>query len=618
MQDSKKTEDFILVKAMRFEPGYFLGSFQPSVLISVVVGTSEVPTSALEKFDKLSTAIISKGLIGALRNPTEDGSRVHPVLARIVGLSLNILASMKMPIMSGARVNRFLSEDIERRWLITLPAVSESISAPQSVFQLVCEVMNKLVANKSVDEAALLKRILNLTSSFRPRAPSGANTLRFLQAAHEMSIPWRHVAKNVYQFGWGKKSCWLDSTFTEQTSTISANLARDKMACAEVLRKVGLPVAEHRQVRSAEEAVKVAESYGYPVVIKPADNDGGRGVIADVKDRESVVKAFSIAAKFSKRILVERFIIGEDYRVRICRGEVIGAICRRAASILGDGQSTARELIEQTNRLRASSVSSGKGDCEITLHKIELDEEILSRLKFQGLSLDSVVPANQEIRLRGAANISKGGTMSEVMQEAHPDNLELALHAASALRLDVAGVDLLLPDIKRSWRETKGTVCEVNSQPQFFDTRLHKRMLSKVLPAAGRIPVIVVMHSCVDLSKVSSNQKLLKQGMNVEIAKTVSECHRAMLASTTDALIWDTQTGTLRDMPLPFDKIDVLIYSTLSEHTTKDGDRALGDSTPRPLKNWGPVDTWVLDSSTSPFLLSIRLVNALLENHYSR
>ena len=208
--------------------------------------------------------------------------------------------------------------------------------------------------------------------------------------------------------------------------------------------------------------------------------------------------------------------------------------------------------------------------------------------------------------------------MSEVMKEAHPDNLELALHAASALRLDVAGVDLLLPDIKRSWRETKGTVCEVNSQPQFFDTRLHKRMLSKVLPAAGRIPVIVVMQSCLDLSKVSSNQKLLKQSMNVEIAKTVSECHRALLASTTDALIWDTQTGNLRDMPLPFDKIDVLIYSTLSEHTAKDGDRALGDSIPRPLKNWGPVDTWVLDSSTSPLLLNSRLVNALLENHYSR
>jgi len=242
MPERKNIEPLILMKSSRFEVGYFQNSSQPSVLIAVIVTASKVPASALDSFDDLSKVIVSKAMGRTSQSLPYGNPQGHPVLSRVLGLTLNILASMQMPIMSGARVNKLLSRDQNYNFLIALPAISERIPAPQNVFKLVSEIMNVLVRNQPVDRDAVLRAIQKLILKFKRVAPAGANTLRFLEAAHEMSIPWRHVAMNVYQFGWGSKSCWLDSTFTEKTSAISANLAKDKST----QKHLGCPKRESR------------------------------------------------------------------------------------------------------------------------------------------------------------------------------------------------------------------------------------------------------------------------------------------------------------------------------------------------------------------------------------
>jgi cyanophycin synthetase len=426
---------------------------------------------------------------------------------------------------------------------------------------LACTVMNELAAGRSVRPEAVTANLQKLAKQFRPLAPGGVNTLRFLQAAHELDIPWRHVANNVYQFGWGSRSRWLDSSFTDMTSTISASLARDKVACAKVLRDAGLPVPRHALVNTAEQAVRVAQSMGYPVVLKPANLDGGTGVMAGLRDAEEVKKAFTAVAKLSRRILVEEFIQGSDYRVRTCNGVVNGVVIRKPAAVVGDGIQSVQDLIDAKNRERANITSALDPDMEQGSKPVVLDDEVRQWVVAQGLTLDSVVPLGQRLRLRGAANVSLGGTTWDVSHEAHPDNLELALRAAAALRLDVAGVDLLLPDIKKSWTETGGAVCEVNGQPQFSHSRPIKKVLQSLVNRQGRIPVVFIYGQSVDDVQVKTGvmAKLRAKGLEVGWHEGAADCVHTLCNKGADALVWAPRSFLGKLAAVPVDRPSLVV-----------------------------------------------------------
>lgn len=558
----------IQLREARFEHGFWKGMGQPSVLVSLSLKVSSVDDQTFLRFDEIVTAVgTEQGIEGSSEIMTVEHMVQHPILSRVLKLSLNLLKKMGMPVMGG--VAAFKNDAINpKEWVVALPAISQDIRAPQATFSLACSFLNALTVGKTAGKEDFASAVTRLVKQFRPLAPRGVNTLSFLKAAHEMGIPWRHVSKNVYQFGWGSRSRWLDSSFTDQTSTISASLARDKVSCARVLKNAGLPVAKHQLVSNADQAVKVAEKLGYPVVIKPANMDGGVGVMVGLRDAQAVSKAFAISAKHSTQILVEQFIGGEDYRIRICSGEVIGAVIRKAASVTGDGRSSVRALIEQTNGKRAKQSLSIGINIEHGTKPIVLDEEVQLWLTMQGLMLNSVIPEGRKIRLRGAANINLGGTTWDVTDKAHPDNLKLALNAAAALRLDVAGIDLLLPNIEKSWKETGGTVCEVNAQPQFSSGDAHRKVLERLVRQRGRIPVVAVFYDGLNRHILSPMVHLLQnEGLHVEVASSTRQCHQALMSASTDALIWLMEKPPLSTDGLPLDKIDLLILDT--KHSEK-------------------------------------------------
>jgi len=325
----------------------------------------------------------------------------------------------------------------------------------------------------------------------RKFAPTGSNTLRFLRAADECGIPWRLLAGNVYEVGQGVHARWLDSSFTDATSQIGAGLARDKQLAAQVLRAAGIPVPAHRLVSSVREALEAAGQLGYPVVVKPMDCDGGVGVAAGLTTPAQIEKAFAAACKHSKNVLVEKHVEGRDYRLTVLDGELLWAVERQPGGILGDGEHSVVELLTALNADPRRRV-----DSRAPLKPLPLDEEAQELLQASGLGLQSVVPAGQFIRLRRAANVASGGTPVAVMAQVHPHNRQLAERAAQALRLDLAGVDLLIPDIARSWQETGAAICEVNAQPQLGATtapQLYGEILQKLLSGDGRIPITLVV-----------------------------------------------------------------------------------------------------------------------------
>lgn len=542
----------------KFEPGYWRGMRQAAMLVPLRFARMEVRVSTLQRYDAIKLAVCERPDTELDWVIDPDIAR-HPVLKRLVDMSFVILTKMGMPVTGGAVAEKRAAGD-QSEWLIALPAISEQNTSPLAALQFSCRLLNELDRGASIHQDAVRSSIEGLVKQFRYLAPAGVNTLHFLKAAHEMDIPWRHVAKNVFQFGWGSRSRWLDSSFTDETSTISANLARDKVACAEVLRDAGFPVPKHQLVTSAEHAVKVAKDFGYPVVVKPSDLDGGRGVMAGLRNADAVQKAFSDAAKLSKRILVEQFVNGSDYRIRICRGDVLGVMFRRPASVVGDGKLSVQELINRTNAERRVKQAYVDPAIEQGAVTIQIDGEVEEWLSSQDLRLDSVLPEGARVRLRGAANWSLGGTTRDVASEAHSDNLRLAIDTAAALRLDLAGVDLLLPDIGRSWKETGGAICEVNAQPQFSTTPTFKEVLARLVKGKGRIPVVVILGSgSLTALEQGLTRILTGHDINVRWCATSETCRQAVLDKSLDVLIWTPALWPAANESTPFDRADLLV-----------------------------------------------------------
>ncbi len=424
--------------------------------------------------------------------------------------------------------------------------------------------------NKDINHDSIILELSRFKEIFKQTIPSGINTLPFIEAAKELNIPWHHVANNVFQFGWGSRSRWLSSTFTDQTSAISVSLARDKVDCAKVLRDVGLPVPNHLLVSSVNDALKVAEFLGYPVVVKPANLDGGLGVSAGVKNHKALVRAYNSASKLSNRIVVEQYIDGEDYRFRVCNQQVIGIVARRAASVVGNGKDSIKSLIEFQNTKRLKQLMPSVAEVEIGYKPIFVDEEVEEWLYYQDLTINSIIDSGRRVRLRGAANIMLGGTTWDVMRIAHQDNLDLALSAVKSLRLDIAGVDILLPDITKSWRLSGGAICEVNGQPQLPKLDAHKKVLSLLVKDRGRIPTILIDSLLITKEQIYSIIKEFENiKFNIHLIFDYNDYKISRQSCDVDASIMILNKYTL-ETSWPFDYWDLLISTKINSQKLSD------------------------------------------------
>lgn len=553
----------------QFQINYWGTMSQPVMYVHVQLAEIKLSETVFKQLDRWRSSIFEQpATIDSLNTDLSN----QPVLRSLALLALDVLTMMKMPVMSGAR-GVFVNGNTPY-WLLGLPAVAKDIPAPQAAFQWSYAILQASLSGHlpSIREAkAQLKELLG---RFQRLAPAGVNTLPFLRAAHKHQIPWRRVAANVYQFGWGRPARWLDSTFTDQTPLIAASISQNKQASAEALRAAGLPVPSHYLVKNVDQAIQAAQALGYPIVVKPADKDGGRGVFAGLQTPQAVQRAYVEASKFSVNVLVEKFVTGNDYRLQVYQGKVFWAVHRRPAQITGNGVHSVAELIEAINHQRTKTGPSSNQDpmAEQGSTVIVQDDEFHEWLSAQNLSLSSIPSAGISIRLRGAANVGMGGTREGVpLHIIHPDNLALAVKAAAVLRLDLAGIDLLLPDITRSWQVTGGAICEVNGKPQLAG-HLHSELLPQLVPRQGRIPTAVLFmttESWSEQTQVINN--LAKKGVNVVWAKNISSCLQALADPDVDALIWQLDKIPSRYSALPLDILDLFIECSESKKTIQQG-----------------------------------------------
>src|SRR5271169_6059074 len=308
---------------------------------------------------------------------------------------------------------------------------------------------------------------------YAQRRALGPSTASLVKSADERNIPWLRLnEQSLIQLGHGKYQQRIQATVTGRTSHIAVELAQDKEETNKILANCGLPVPRQELVRSAERAVRAAERLGYPVVTKPFDGNHGRGISVGLSGPEEVRAGYAAAAAHSASVIVETYLQGDDHRLLVINGELIAATRRTPGRVIGDGVHSVRELIDIVNQDPRRGIGHEK-----VMTRLELDAQAETMLERQGLSADSKVPAGQVVLLRSTANLSTGGTATDVTDIIHPDNRDMAVRAVRAIGLDVGGVDFLSKDITESYRSIGGGICEVNAAPGF---RMH------VSPSEGK------------------------------------------------------------------------------------------------------------------------------------
>lgn len=405
--------------------------------------------------------------------------------------------------------------------------------------------------------------------------PGGTNTARFLEAAWAADIPLHFLSRTYCIYGWGSRQLVAQSSILDTTGNLAVSIARDKAGCGAYLRRAGLPGPVHTTPASWADARDYASQIGYPVVVKPSNLDGGVGVSAGLRDERQLAEAWKNAAAHTKSILVEKHCEGEDFRLIVVDGKLRWAVGRQPAGVTGNGVASIAELVEQANRDPRRGFHAAA-----SLRPLQLDEEALSLLNEQGCNADSVPEDGRFISLRRSANLSSGGTPVLVTDEVHPDNRAMVERAVRLIGLDVAGVDLITPDISRSWYEVGATIIEINAQPQLIaasQTHLYGEILQARIGGNGRIPIALVLAGddgptvaarlASIMAEPACSRVALAAGGRLSIggvhfgAKSLSPYHggnAALMYREVDALIVVADDGSLAMEGLPFDRFDLM------------------------------------------------------------
>ncbi|MBJ7901612.1 MAG: cyanophycin synthetase [Cyanobacteria bacterium RI_101] len=316
-------------------------------------------------------------------------------------------------------------------------------------------------------------------------AALGPSTETIVLEAEARKIPWTLLnTRAMVQLGYGVHQRRIQATLSSQSGILGVELACDKEGTKTILREAGIPVPRGTTIQYYEELEgAIAEVGGYPIVLKPLDGNHGRGITIDIKNWEQAGAAYDLASQESKTrtVIVERFYPGSDHRVLVINGKLVAVAERIPAHVTGDGQSTIEQLIETTNQ----DPNRGEGHANV-LTKITLNQTALDVLERQGYRLSTVLPPGEIAYLRATANLSTGGIAVDRTDEIHPENIWLMERVAQIIGLDIAGIDVVTPDITRPLRETNGVIVEVNAAPGF---RMHVAP-SRGLPRNVAAPVL--------------------------------------------------------------------------------------------------------------------------------
>ncbi|MBU3014247.1 ATP-grasp domain-containing protein [Poseidonibacter lekithochrous] len=451
---------------------------------------------------------------------TKKDINLKTVIQRVLKLNLSFLQAIKIPIFEEGLIEEF--EDNKKtkktRIIISLKSIKYiSINAYKNIFNESLNIFfNFLIKPISKSNISILNNIIQ-KKIIKPHlniAGSSKSSIVILETVYNLGIPYRHLGRGLYVIGEGKESVQLLSSSIGSDSKIGSQVVGNKMITALMLKDLGLPYPIHKLINKKEQCLNASEIIGFPLVVKPVDENEGRGVYIDIENVQQLYKAFEKAKTFSKsgQILVEKQVKGTCYRIFIVKQTILYVVKRHPKSIKGDGISKIEELIGKEN-LKNELLVTWKRTEPYPCDKLTI--EVLSKLN---LTLDSIPEKDIWIPLRKIESTQDGGRNEDLTNNIHPENIDIALRAANLFGMDVAGIDVISEDISIPWHKNGAIINEVNFAPQLGRDDFTKdkiiSFVKTIIRNDGKIPIKAIIGKNEALNKAKQLQeKSLNKGI---------------------------------------------------------------------------------------------------------
>lgn len=324
------------------------------------------------------------------------------------------------------------------------------------------KIAQDLVDNETVD---LETEIQNLRE-IREEERLGPSTGSIVDEAIKRKIP--HIRLNrhsLVQLGYGVNQKRVQATIASTTSSIAVEIACDKEETKNLLEASEIPVPRGRIIYDEEDLQNCIDKIGYPIVTKPVNGNHGKGATTNIRNWEDAVAGLKAAKVYGRAVICEKFITGRDYRVLVINYKFVAAALRTPAAVIGDGLHTIQELIDIVN----SDSRRGYGH-EKVLTAIKVDDFTMDILNKRAYTLNTILEDREELWLKPTANLSTGGTATDVTDYVHPTNVFMAERIARIIGLNICGIDIMADNLSVPLSESGGSVLEVNAAPGF---RMH-------------------------------------------------------------------------------------------------------------------------------------------------
>ncbi|MAT52233.1 MAG: hypothetical protein CMK32_13725, partial [Porticoccaceae bacterium] len=389
----------------------YRGLAQPSAELSLTLPLPEsmdlahIDRRLAALFDVTALPLVS---VGGFKGGKRE-KNVAQLAWRILLLGGSLLRAVKIPTLDPGAVVSVRPVGKDGRAFTVAVAIPAVDHLPGRILRQAYEHATRAVIALAAGgtpqrDARLVEEIdRDFVSAFDDQIPGGRSTIPLLAAAHRAGIPFRHLGSGIYLLGWGRHATLLDRSSIQADSAIGSKMSNHKYLAAAVVRAAGLPAPIHRVVADAADALDAARQLGWPVVVKPADRDRGEGVTVDIRDEDTLARAYDHAASLSRTILVERQVSGVCHRLFVSHGELLFAVRRLSKSVTGDGVHSVRQLIEYANAAEQAKPPWNR------LKPFPDDALAVENLAAAGLTLDSVPAPGQHAPLRKIQSTAWGG-----------------------------------------------------------------------------------------------------------------------------------------------------------------------------------------------------------------
>lgn len=441
----------------------------------------ELPTNKIEGFDKRIEALMpslvnhrcSEAKVGGLFIRIKEGTWMGHVIEHIA-LELQCLAGME------CGYGRTRSTSTKGVYHVVFNYMEEAVGLYAA--KTAVKIAEHLIRGEAYEIDSEIRHMRELRENVR----FGPSTGSIVDEAIARDIPYIRInSESLVQLGYGKNQVRFRATMTDRTSSIAVDLASNKDETKRLLKDAAIPVAKGVCISNPDDLDDAIDNIGFPLVFKPLDGNHGKGASINVKTVEEAKAAFEHAKKYSRKIIIEKFITGYDFRVLVINNRFIAAALREPAHVIGDGKSTIQQLIDKENL----DPRRGYGH-ENVLTEISVDRETLEQLSKKGYHLETVLKKDEHCYLKGTANLSTGGTSTDVTDIVHPHNIFICERISRIIGLDICGIDIMASNLSEPLETTGGVILEVNAAPGF---RMHLAP-AKGLPRNVAAPVIDMLY----------------------------------------------------------------------------------------------------------------------------